>query len=609
MRDHKLSRRTFLSTAASGLGISVVPLSAVLADMQVGTVGQPPDWLTGGRVRFRRDGIPKVTGEKVFAMDVRARDMPGWPERQSHAFLIRASRTDRVFEGLDITVLGPDLQPDVLVTAEDLQRDGVAMVEADFYGPFFLAEGEAPALLGQPVALAIYHDYPRFRLAKRRLQFNQDAIRYGAEAADAVRTPYGAARFVRIGGETPDGEDVFSPLKNTIVFPGLEPGKVNWPAADSGGDAGGQAMDYARALRKRIDGAPEGWRVWQRTYRSQSVDPAALEPDNGNAWFDPDAGVLHMVTATQSPYTVAGHIAQMAQASGFPFRSLNFYPGYTVGYGQKEHHAHPYYVAMAALYGEGLPVRLALDRYEHFQTALKRHSFEIEATIALDEATGKFTALAADLTGDGGGRMNFSPSVGTVAATAMQSIYYFPNSDLAVTVNATRGVTAGSMRGYGTLQSMTATELLVDEIAGDLGVDAIELRRRNVLKSGMKNTQGAIPQGMLGPTRCLAEAAQEPLLDGARRAQGGVRGGQPGRALRRRLCLRAEGLRHRRGGGAGADRAGPGRANPHAARGLGDRLRLDHRPDAGAGRASRAPRRHGRFRGDRLAEPAADLDR
>jgi CO/xanthine dehydrogenase Mo-binding subunit len=80
-----------------------------------------------------------------------------------------------------------------------------------------------------------------------------------------------------------------------------------------------------------------------------------------------------------------------------------------------------------------------------------------------------------------------------------------------VTVNASRGVTAGSMRGYGTLQSMTATELLVDEIAGDLGVDAIELRRRNVLKSGMKNTQGAIPAGMLRADEILAEAAQEPL--------------------------------------------------------------------------------------------------
>jgi CO/xanthine dehydrogenase Mo-binding subunit len=511
MRNLEISRRGFLGSVASGVAISVVPLSAVLADMQVGTVGQPPNWISGGRVRFRRDGIPKVTGEKVFAMDVRARDMPGWPDRQSHALLIRASRSDRVFEGLDLSVLGPDLQPDVLVTAADLARDGVAMVESDFYGPFLLDEGETPLLLGQPVALAIFHDYPRFRLAKRRLQFNQDAIRYGAEAAEQARAPYGAARFVRIGGATPDAEDAYSPLKNTIVFPDLDKEGVHWPTADQDGDAFAQAMHHADALRQKLDDAPEGWRIWRRTYRSQSVDPAAMEPDNGNAWFDAESGTLHVVTATQSPYTVAGHIAEMAKSSRFPFASLTFYPGYTVGYGQKEHHAHPYYVAMAALYGEGNPVRLALDRYEHFQTALKRHSFDIEATIALDEATGQFKVLAADLVGNGGGLMNFSPSVGTVAATAMQSVYYFPNSDLAVTVNASRAVTAGSMRGYGTLQSMTATEMMVDEIAQDLGVDAIELRRRNVLKSGMKNTQGAVPAGLLRADEILAEAEQDPL--------------------------------------------------------------------------------------------------
>jgi CO/xanthine dehydrogenase Mo-binding subunit len=34
------------------------------------------------------------------------------------------------------------------------------------------------------------------------------------------------------------------------------------------------------------------------------------------------------------------------------------------------------------------------------------------------------------------------------------------------------------MRGYGTLQSMAATEMMVDEIAGRLGVDAIDLRAR-----------------------------------------------------------------------------------------------------------------------------------
>src|SRR5262249_11529325 len=58
-----------------------------------------------------------------------------------------------------------------------------------------------------------------------------------------------------------------------------------------------------------------------------------------------------------------------------------------------------------------------------------------------------------------------------------------PNDVTTVALHS-RGVTAGSMRGFGTLQSMTALEVLVDEIAASLPLDPIEFRRRNALKTG-----------------------------------------------------------------------------------------------------------------------------
>ena len=95
----------------------------------------PADWLNeNGAPRFRVDAIEKVTGAKTFTRDFRARDLPGWPKEQSHAFLIRVRHADRIFEGVDLSRLGADLQPDRLVLAEDLQRDGVSMPHADFYG-------------------------------------------------------------------------------------------------------------------------------------------------------------------------------------------------------------------------------------------------------------------------------------------------------------------------------------------------------------------------------------------------------------------------------------------------------------------------------------------
>jgi CO/xanthine dehydrogenase Mo-binding subunit len=54
-----------------------------------------------------------------------------------------------------------------------------------------------------------------------------------------------------------------------------------------------------------------------------------------------------------------------------------------------------------------------------------------------------------------------------------------------------RGVTAGSMRGCGTLQTMTALEVLVDEgAAAALPMDAIEFRRGDALRPGGRTTTG-----------------------------------------------------------------------------------------------------------------------
>jgi len=101
-----------------------------------------------------------------------------------------------------------------------------------------------------------------------------------------------------------------------------------------------------------------------------------------------------------------------------------------------------------------------------------------------------------------------------IGATGAQSIYYLPKSDLAATAIASPAVVAGSARDYGTQQSMGATEMMVDEIAEMLDLDPIEFRLRNVLKSGMKNTQGAVPAGAVRADEILERARAHPLWIG-----------------------------------------------------------------------------------------------
>ncbi|SVK46661.1 xanthine dehydrogenase, large subunit [Acinetobacter baumannii] len=58
---------------------------------------------------------------------------------------------------------------------------------------------------------------------------------------------------------------------------------------------------------------------------------------------------------------------------------------------------------------------------------------------------------------------------------------------------------------------MAATEMMVDELAAELKIDPIEFRLRNVLKSGMKNTQGAIPAGAIRADEVLEKAAKHEI--------------------------------------------------------------------------------------------------
>lgn len=526
-----LSRRHFLKAgAAASVAVKVSflapPARARLAETGL-SAGSP--WAAPGRPRYRLDAVAKVTGAKTFSRDYRARDLAGWPDRQAHAFLVAATRADRRFTGLDLSRLPASLRPDRIVRHEDLVADGVSVPHADFFGDWFLVpQGETPRLLGQPVAILIYADFPRFAAAKRALRFAEDVVQYGAETGPRPPAHYGASRWVRIEGDTPDAPDRFSPFEQSPIFAGFSGDEPAWPkAGDDGPFARGMAA--AAAIAAEIDGAGADALVMRRTYRSQSTDASAMEADNGNVWYDPATGTLRLMMATQSPYDVAEAAAALVSKSRFPLREVDLKVGYTVGYGTKDHHIFPFLCVVAALYAGGRPVRLANDRFEQFQNGLKRHAFRMDTVLLVDRASGRFRAMTGRFACDGGGRPNYSVAVSFVGATAAQSIYYLPKSDFQAIALASRAVEAGSTRGFGTLQTMSATEMMVDEAAALLDIDAIDLRLRNVLRSGQRNSQGAVPAGALRNAEILTKAAAHPLWRDRAARKAAYEAAHPGR--------------------------------------------------------------------------------
>ena len=196
------TRRTVLRGGMiAGIAVYLAPLgSKAYAALFEKRLLTPASWNgADDTLRFRIDGTAKVTGEKIFARDIRARDMPHWPQQQGHALVLRVTQADRIYTGFDLSALDADLMPDRIATAADLERD--KLVFPSFYGDdMLLPEGRTPAYLGQAVAILIYHDFVRFRSAKAKLQFNDAAIHYGVRTGPLERDPWGAVRLVREGG-------------------------------------------------------------------------------------------------------------------------------------------------------------------------------------------------------------------------------------------------------------------------------------------------------------------------------------------------------------------------------------------------------------------------
>ncbi len=233
--------------------------------------------------------------------------------------------------------------------------------------------------------------------------------------------------------------------------------------------------------------------VLEREFETQSVDPMFLEPECGLAWYNAGRKSLELVLGVQSPYEAATAIAFLLGEAHDPFKpsAINAQFAYVGGgFGGRDHTPFPLYVALAAMFFPGHPVRLAHNRYQQFQGGIKRHAFKMRTSIGVDRASGKMLAFAADHVLDGGGLANYSASVAHVGATAALGIYEVPKVDVTAVALHSRGVTAGSMRGFGTLQTMTALEVLVDEIAASLPLDPIEFRRRNALKTGGRTMTG-----------------------------------------------------------------------------------------------------------------------
>ena len=183
-------------------------------------------------------------------------------------------------------------------------------------------------------------------------------VRFGEETGPIVMPDYGAFRFTRVAGSTPDAPDVYSPLQAGWVSP---PRHQNtelpiWtPLASEAGTPYAKAATYGERIRAELAAGDTSLLVLDREFETQSVDPMFLEPEGGLAWYDTKRKNLELVLGVQSPYEAAESVAYLLGNAG-PFKPthINAQFAYLGGaFGGRDHTPFPLYVALAAMFFSG----------------------------------------------------------------------------------------------------------------------------------------------------------------------------------------------------------------------------------------------------------------
>ncbi|HUF93151.1 MAG TPA: xanthine dehydrogenase family protein molybdopterin-binding subunit [Candidatus Limnocylindria bacterium] len=261
--------------------------------------------------------------------------------------------------------------------------------------------------------------------------------------------------------------------------------------------------------------------VVEDTYRLNFVTTACLGTMVAIADWDAE-GRLTMWSTTQVPFLYQRELASALGIGGDRIRVMQPPVGGNFGRGLD---LYPIDVIAALLAQRARrPVKIEFERLEEFVASPTREPAVIRLRTAADD-TGRLLARDCHVTIDNGAYVSWGSTTPYVMLSTVAGLYRCPNVRFDTTIAYTNNPYSGSMRGYGNLESTFAVEAQMDDLADRLGIDRLEMRRRNVTKAGDANPQGFVITSC-AMSECLAAVAEDiardvpPLRAGFRRGRG-----------------------------------------------------------------------------------------
>ena len=198
-------------------------------------------------------------------------------------------------------------------------------------------------------------------------------------------------------------------------------------------------------------------------------------------WDEDDRLVVR--TSTQVPYHVRRIIAPVI---GLPPRRIRVIkPRIGGGFGVKQEVLLEDICALLTI-ATDRAVKLEFSRAEEFRSSRSRHPQIIHMKTGV-KRDGMIIANEMTLLANTGAYGTHALTVQSNTGSKTLPLYPCPNIRFVAEVVYTNLPPAGAFRGYGVPQGFFALESHIDEIARQLGMDALELRRKNWLKEGDEN--------------------------------------------------------------------------------------------------------------------------
>jgi len=386
----------------------------------------------------RVDGFDKVTGRAVFGADMSAPNMLwGQVVRSQHPHaLIRAIDASAALacDGVAAVLTASDVPGDI--------RFGVVVP----HQPVLCSD--RVRYVGDGVALV---------LAETREQ--------AAEAARLVKADY-------------------QPLP--AVFDVEEAMRDGAPLIHD--DYPGNVVVHHRVRKGDVEaGFAQADLILERDYATQLVEHAYIEPEAVLALPGRGGGV-EVYGSIQNPFSCRRAVARVLGLPLAKVRIVQCDMGGSFGGKDEVMSAMSARAALGALL-TSRPVKMVNTREESLVESYKRHPYRMHYKVGVTRE-GRITAMEIRMVADAGAYASQSPFVtwrSTVQATGPYEVPAVKTDILAAFTNNTY---TGAMRGFGAPQAVFANESLMDEIALELGIDPVDVRRLNGYRQGSVTATG-----------------------------------------------------------------------------------------------------------------------